>query len=208
MRSLLLTTLCALALSGCGDEESTTGTRLLVDGEADVYTFSPKPYDGDGGHCDGIATLDFTGSAFEVVDGKRRPLAGVTFTALPNSSFADCFNQKQNIISDESGDFSGTLAVGAAITVGGAHQGRPYQTRRSQVRVEKEGFHPQLLWFDYEMPEVDVVLKRAEQGYTWRWHHLNTLWIAALLAVSFTIVARRLRAAKVSAEQGVPPNGP
>ena len=45
------------------------------------------------------------------------------------------------------------------------------------------------------------------QGYTWRWHHLNTLWIAALLALSFMIVARRLSTQKKSAEQVSGGNG-
>ena len=161
--TILLSALLIFSCSDKHEDESDSpiaSKRLIVDGEADVYTFSAKPYDGDGGHLDGISKLDFKGSVFEVVYGKRVPLADVIFTCLPNNSFADSFNQKQNIISNRDGHFSGTLAVGSAMTM----EGRAYQTRRSQVRIEKNGFYPHLLWIDYEMPEVDIILKRAEQG--------------------------------------------
>ena len=38
------------------------------------------------------------------------------------------------------------------------------------------------------------------QGYSWKWNHVNTLWIAGLLAISFLLVARRLHTLKNPAE--------
>lgn len=44
------------------------------------------------------------------------------------------------------------------------------------------------------------------QGYYWRWKHLNSLWILALIGTSFLIVARRLNTLKEPTEQSTDGN--
>ena len=134
---------------------------IVVRDNPDVYTFKAEPFDGKG-HGDGVASLDFTGIVVQEVEGKEIPLANVTFSVEPNHSFADWRNEQIIFLSNTNGQFLARLYVGAAMAFGGKTPGRVYQTRRSKLRIEKGGYKTQFLWFDYEMPQVKIIMMRED----------------------------------------------
>ena len=138
----------------CAEETKT----LIVDGNPDVFTFEGAPLDG-AGHGDGIAEVDFHGTVVSVIDDKEKPIEGVKFSIYPDRTFASGMNQRVIFLSNKEGMFLAKLYVGAAMTIGGKKSGRVYQTVRSKLKIEKEGFETQFLWFDYDMPEVKIILK-------------------------------------------------
>jgi hypothetical protein len=154
----LITLLTLIFTPLLSSEEAKT---LLVDGNPDVFTFEGKPFDGTG-HGDGVAELDFHGSVVTVIDGKEKPMEGVKFSIVPDKTFASGMNQRIIFLSNKRGEFLAKLYVGAAMTMGGKEPGRVYQTARSKLKIEKAGFETQFLWFDYDMPEVKIILKTAK----------------------------------------------
>ena len=133
----------------------------MVDDNPDVYTFKGEAFDGTG-HGDGIAEVTFQGTVVSVIDGKEMPVEGVNFSILPDRTFASGMNQRVIFLSNREGKFLARLYVGAAMTMGGDKPGRVYQTARSKLKIEKEGFKTKLLWFDYDMPEVKIILRTAK----------------------------------------------
>jgi len=134
---------------------------VVVRDNPDVYTFKADPFDGTG-HGDGTASLDLSGSVVEESGGKEAPLAGVKFSVEPDQSFAYWDNQRIIFLSNTNGQFLARLYVGAAMTSGGKTPGRVYQSRRSKLRIEKKGYKTALLWLDYKMPEVKIILKKDD----------------------------------------------
>lgn len=139
---------------------------VVVRDNPDIYTFKAEPFKAepfDGtGHGDGAASLDFRGTVVEETDGKEVPLTGVKFSVEPDRSFAHCYNQRIIFLSNTNGQFLARLYVGATMIMGGKTPGRVDQTRRSKLRIEREGYKTTFLWFDYRMPEVKIILKKED----------------------------------------------
>ena len=135
---------------------------IVVRDNPDVFTFKSEPFDGTGGHGDGFASLDFRGTVVAEASGKEVPLAGVKFSVEPERSFAQWENQRVIFLSNTNGQFLAQLYVGASMTMGGKAPGRVYSTRRSKLRIEKEGYKTTFLWFDYKMPEMKIVLRKED----------------------------------------------
>jgi len=135
--------------------------EVVVRDNPDVYTFKAAPFDGTG-HGDGVASLDLSGVVVAASGEKEVPLVGVKFTVEPDQSFAHWSNQKVVFLSNTNGQFLARLYVGAAMTMGGKTPGRVYQTRRSKLRIEKDGYRTAFLWFDYDMPRVKIILRQED----------------------------------------------
>ena len=130
---------------------------VIVINDPDVFKFKGGKNDGIA-HADGIASLDFQGRVIEQVDGDEIPLSGVKFSVEKDRSFANSKNKKIIFLSNDEGKFLAKLYVGAAFTMGGKTPGRVYQTKRSKLRIEKEGYKTVFLWFDYKMPKVIIIM--------------------------------------------------
>ncbi len=154
------TALLLLAVS-LVDMAFATDEILVVRGNPNVYTFKPEPSDGTG-HSDGIASLDLRGIVVEEPNGNEAPIAGVKFRVEPNRSFSQWNNRRIIFLSNTNGQFLARLYVGAAMTNGGKTPGRVYQTRRSKLRIEKEGYKTTFLWFDFKMPEVKIIMRKED----------------------------------------------
>ena len=134
---------------------------VVVRDDPNVYTFKPEPFEGSG-HGDGTASVDFMGVVVEETQGKEVPVVAVRFSVEPDRTFAHHRNKKVIFLSNTNGDFFAVLYVGCARTRGGKTPGRVYLSRRSKLRIEKEGYRTKFLWFDYEMPKVKIIMTKED----------------------------------------------
>ena len=137
---------------------------VVVRDNPDVYIFEPVPFD-----CsprdEGYASLDLIGTVVEEVNGKEIPLPGVKFSVERSGGFAYYINQRIIFLSNSNGQFFARLFVTARLIIRGDTPGRVCYTQRSKLRIEKNGYKTMFLWFDYEMPEVKIIMtKKAAQS--------------------------------------------
>jgi hypothetical protein len=132
----------------------------IFNGQKIVWEDQPPKFDGTH-HGDGVVTFPIIGYVLSFDDRDAIiPVVGAQVIQIPANNFGGVKEPAAVCVSDANGKVDFTVSLGAAIQIGGNHDGQVYQSSRQDYIIRAPGYKDRTISLCLNHPPFKVFIRK------------------------------------------------